>query len=63
MTPKQKLKSIERKMDRISNSNPIVNFYEVSRYFGDVKKYYELRQEHFMLEFEINHCPNCGKKY
>ena len=62
MTPKQKLKSIENKMDRISNANPLVNFYEASRYFSEVKKYYELRHEHFMLQFEIENCQTCGKK-
>jgi len=62
MTPKQKLKAIEKKMDRISNGNPLIDFYIASKYFSDIKKYYELRQQHFMLEFEINNCPTCGKK-
>jgi hypothetical protein len=63
MTPKQKLKSLEKKMDRISSANPIINFYEASRYFYDIERYYKLRQEHFHLEFEINHCQTCGKSF
>lgn len=54
MTPKQKIKYIEKKMDRISNGNPLIDFYIASKYFSDIKKYYELRQQYFILEFEIN---------
>jgi len=63
MTPKQQLKSIEKKMQRIQNNNPDVDMVVVaSRYFHDIKKYYDLRQQHFFLKFEMEHCQTCGKK-
>jgi hypothetical protein len=62
MTPKQKLKSIKQKMDRIQKNNPEIDFKLVSRYYGDIERYYKLRQEHFYLQFEIEHCSQCGKK-
>jgi len=61
MTDKQKLKSIEKKMQRLQDNNPI-DLKEASRYIHDIQKYYNLRQEHFHLEFSINHCNTCGKK-
>jgi hypothetical protein len=62
MTPKQKLKSLKLKMDRIEKNHPEIDFKFVSQRFFDIEKYYNLRQEHFHLEFEINHCQTCGKK-
>ena len=59
MTPKQKLRSLEQKMKRLEN--PDFDIKEATRYFHDIEKYYKLRQEHFFLEFEINHCKTCGK--
>ena len=53
MTPKQKLKSIENKMQRIQNVNPEFDFKLACRYFFSLKKYHELEREHFMLKFEI----------
>jgi hypothetical protein len=55
MTPKQKLKSIEKKMERLQFNNDRINF-------ADIKKYYELEREHFFLKFQIEHCQTCGKK-
>jgi len=61
MTPKQKLRSIEKKMERIENNSPI-NLKDASRHFGDIERYYNLEREHFFLKFEIEHCNTCGKK-
>lgn len=62
MNPKQKLKSIEKKMDRLQKNNPEVDMVLSARYFHDIQRYYELRQEHFHLKFQIEHCQTCGKK-
>jgi len=61
MTPKQKLKSIEKKMERLQNNSPI-NLKEASRYFLDIEKYHKLEREHFFLKFELEYCNTCGKK-
>ena len=62
MTEKQKLKSLQLKMQRIEKNNPEIDFILTSKKFFEIEKYYKLRQEKFHLEFEINHCQNCGKK-
>ncbi len=62
MTDKQKLKSIEKKMERLQKNNPDVDMVITSRYFHDIERYYKLRQEHFHLQFEMEHCKTCGKK-
>jgi hypothetical protein len=62
MTPKQKLKSLERKMATIQKEYPEIDLVITSRFFWAVEKYFKLKQEHFLLEFEINHCEKCGKK-
>jgi len=62
MTPKQQLRSLENKMKRLQNNNPNVDLVIASRYFHDVKRYYELSRCHFYLKFEIEHCKTCGKK-
>jgi hypothetical protein len=62
MTDKQKLKSIEKKMERLQNNNEIIDLKFVSRHFFDIEKYYKLEREHFFLKFEIEHCETCGKK-
>lgn len=36
---------------------------EATRHFHDIERYYKLRQELFILEFNLNHCPTCGKSY
>ena len=53
MTPKQKLKSIEKKMERVQFNNDRINLQQASRYFADIQKYYELEKEHFFLKFQI----------
>ena len=62
MTPKQKLRSLEKKMERIEKANVQVNFPFVSKHIIDIKKYSELQREHFYLKYEIEHCRTCGKK-
>jgi multidrug resistance efflux pump len=62
MTPKQKLKSIEKKMERLQFNNDRINLQQASRYFADIKRYNELEKEHFFLKFQIEHCQTCGKK-
>lgn len=63
MTPKQQLKSIEKKMDRIQLNNPDIDMKVSAQYFHDIERYYKLRQYHLKLQFEIEHCPTCYKKY
>lgn len=60
MTPKQKLKSLEQKMQRLKRMD--FDIEEASRHFHDVERYYKLQREHFFLKFEIEHCQTCGKK-
>ena len=62
MTPKQKLKSIEKKMERIQNSMPFFDFKVATSNIIEVNRYSELSNEHFILKFEIEHCQTCGKK-
>lgn len=62
MTDKQKLKSIEKKMQRIQSNIPDVDLKIISRHHNAINTYSKLSQEHFMLEFNINHCQTCGKK-
>jgi hypothetical protein len=62
MNEKQKLKSLRLKMARIEKNNPEIDFKFVSQKFFEIEKYYKLRQEHFFLEFEMEHCATCGKK-
>ena len=62
MTPKQKLKSIEKKMQRIEINNPEVDFKIASRKFFDIERYCKLEREHFFLKFEMEHCKTCGNK-
>ena len=62
MTPKQKLKSLERRMATIQKDYPEIDLANSIRFFGTLEKYFKLKQEHFFLEFEINHCNQCGKK-
>jgi hypothetical protein len=62
MTDKQKLKSLELKMQRIEKNNPEIDFKFVAKRFMDIERYYKLRQEHFHLKFEMDYCEKCGKK-
>jgi hypothetical protein len=62
MTNKQKLKSLELKMQRIEKNYPEIDFKFVAKRFFDIEKYYKLRQEHFHLKFEMDYCEKCGKK-
>jgi|LakMenEpi05May12_1017382.scaffolds.fasta_scaffold03965_2 hypothetical protein len=62
MTPKQKLKSIEKKMERLQFNNDKLNLEQASRYFLDIERYHKLEREHFFLKFEMEHCNTCGKK-
>lgn len=63
MNPKQKLKSIEKKMLRLQDQEHIdIDLKEACKHFFTIEKYFKLKQEYFMLEFELNHCEKCGKK-
>jgi len=62
MTDKQRLKSIEKKMERIQKSMPFFDFKAACRNFSEVSRYHELEREHFFSQFEIEHCKTCGKK-
>lgn len=62
MTDKQKLKSIEKKMDRIEKYVPMLDLNITSANFFYIEKYFKLSREHFFLRFEIENCKECGKK-
>ena len=62
MTPKQKIRSIKKKMERLQKNNHDIDLDYVCRKFGDIERYYRLKQELFFLEFNLNHCEKCGKK-
>ena len=62
MTAKQKLRSIEKELERLQKNNPNIDLKNGWRYFGDVERYFKLEHEHFFLKFEIEHCNTCGKK-
>lgn len=62
MTDKQKLKSLELKMQRIEKNYPEIDFKLTSQRFYDIERYYKLRLEHFHLKFEMDYCDKCGKK-
>ena len=53
MTPKQKLRSIEKKMERIQNSMPFFDFTQSTINIFEINRYAELSKEHFYLKFEI----------
>lgn len=60
MTPKQKLRSLDQKMNRMKRMD--FDIEEASRHFYDIERYYKLQREHFHLKFQIEHCPTCYKK-
>lgn len=60
MTPKEKLRSLEKKMQRLEIPN--FDIKEAARHFGSIQLYWNLQREHFFLKFEIEHCKTCGKK-
>ena len=62
MTDKQKLKSIEKKMERIQNSMPFFDFKFACRNITEINRFHQLEIDHFHLKFEIEHCKTCGKK-
>lgn len=62
MTPKQQLRSLEKKMKRLQINNPDVDMIVASRRFLDIERYYKLSREYFFLKFKIEHCKTCGKK-
>ena len=62
MTPKQKLRSLEKKMERLQKWYPDFDLKHASRHITGITKYHELERECFYLKFEIEHCQTCGKK-
>ena len=62
MTPKQKIRSIKKKMERLQENNHDIDLNYVCRKFGDIERYHKLKQDLFHLEFNLNHCEKCGKK-
>lgn len=63
MTPKQKLRSLKKKLERLQKKHPDINFEDSCKNYFRIKEYFDTRQEHFHLQFEIEHCHTCGKKY
>ena len=49
-------------MERLQKNNHNIGLDYVCQRFGDIEKYYKLKQELFHLEFNLNHCEKCGKK-
>lgn len=62
MTPRQQLRSLEKKMERVQKWYPDFNLKQASRHLSGIQKYHDLQMEHFHLKFEIEHCQTCGKK-
>lgn len=62
MTPKQQLRSIEKKMERLQGWCPRFDLNEATKHISYIQRYYELKQQHFHLKFNIEHCKTCGKK-
>lgn len=62
MTPKQKLRSLEKKMERLQKWYPDFDLKHASRHITGITKYHELERECFYLKFKIEHCQTCGKK-
>lgn len=62
MTPKQKIKSNKLKMQRIKKNNPEIDFDKIHKNYKEIKRYNDLFQDNFWIEFELNHCEKCGKK-
>lgn len=60
MTPKQQLRSLEKKMERMKRMD--FDIEEACRHFYEIERYYKLQREHFHLKFVIEHCQTCGKK-
>lgn len=62
MTPKQQLRSLEKKMERLQEWYP--NFYlkGAIKHLDGIQRYYMLEMEYSKLKFEIEHCSQCGKK-
>ena len=62
MTPKQKIRSIKKKMERLQKNNYTIDLDYICQRFVDIERYYKLKQVLFHLEFNLNHCEKCGKK-
>ena len=43
MTPKQKLRSLEKRMKLLQEKNPYMDMEDVSRKFFDIQRYFNLR--------------------
>jgi hypothetical protein len=63
MTDKQKLKALGKRIRKIETDNPEINFQEVMSKISTIQKYQKLFFEYFHLDFEINHCKECGKAF
>ena len=63
MTEKQKLRSLENKMERMQKKYPDINFEDGCKNFFKIKEYFEIKQEHFHLKFTLEHCSECGQRY
>lgn len=62
MTPKQKIKSAEKKIQRLQNNNPDVDLQKLVKYLPELEKFQKLTLELFHLKFDFEHCQSCGKK-
>ena len=63
MTDKQKLKALGKRIRKIETDHPEINFRDVVSKFSIIEKYREMYFEYFRLDFEINHCKECGKAF
>jgi hypothetical protein len=60
MTPRQQLKSIEKKMQRIKDKVP--NIEDMIKYGAYINDYDALRFEHFKIKWSLENCEKCGQK-
>lgn len=58
---KKQIKSIQQKMNRIKLNYPEIDFDKVSIRHDVIKRYFELKQQMFFLEFDLQHCSECSQ--
>lgn len=58
---KKQIRSIQKKMDRIKINYPEIDFDKVSIRHDVIKRYFELKQQMFFIEFDLQHCSECSQ--
>jgi hypothetical protein len=60
---KKQIKSIQQKMDRIKSNYPEIDFDKVAIKHNVIKRYFDLQQQKFFLEFDMQKCSQLLPKY